>query len=124
MTFGEIKKTVDEYLAQNPNVKKEDIADMFIEKQEEWGLPDLDLGVLLASIGAGEKLTEPMIKAMQEKGLLDGGEEKSETSYENKEEPETETENESESEKKPEPETEKDDEDKEKDDVRKLYNGE
>lgn len=110
MTYGEAKKVVEEFVAEHKGVEMKDIAQILIDKQEEFGFTDLDLGILLVSIGAEDSLTEGAIKALEKEGFFEGGDEESK-----------ETEETEESEKEEEVESEKPAEKDEKEEVRKLY---
>lgn len=124
MTFGDAKKVIEEFLAQNKDVNVDDIAKMFVEKQKEFEMPDLDLGILLSSIGGEKFLTQGAIEALEKGGYMNGKGEsqpKQQEEQENREEPEKEEEKPMEKEE-PEKEEENNDE-KEKEEVRKLYSG-
>lgn len=146
MTYGEAKKVVEEFVAEHKGVEMKDIAQILIDKQEEFGFTDLDLGILLVSIGAEDSLTEGAIKALEKEGFFEGGDGESEETEKSEKEKEVESEKPAEKDEKEEVrklysekdsagdkeevedkeekvEDKEDSEDKEKEEVRKMYSG-
>lgn len=69
MSIAEFKKFAEEANAQG--MSSDDIAKAIVERQQEFGLSDQDLGIALIAIGQGDVMTDGAKEAIQK--LLDEG---------------------------------------------------
>ena len=70
MTFREARDTCFEYVQNHPGTTMEDVANIFINEQEDLGLSDLDLGILLYHLEVPHMIPEKSMNALKEEGYI------------------------------------------------------